>query len=59
MTLEMKLKEVSQGAFEDGLKQGIKGMIKLLKDLSYNTNDIIKNISKSMNIPEEEVKKYL
>ena len=56
MTLEMKLKEVSEEAFEDGLKQGVEGMVKLLKDLSYSTNDIIKNISKSLNISEEEVK---
>ena len=59
MTLEMKLKEIEQEAFEQGIKQGMIKQIKTLKRLNIKMEEIIKIIKEDYNISEEEIKKYL
>lgn len=60
MTLEMKLKKVSEETFEDGFKDGVKqGMIKQIKSLKefgIESSKIISKIKEDYNISEEEVK---
>ena len=55
MTLEMKLKEIEQEAFEQGMIK----QIKTLKRLNIKMEEIIKIIKEDYNISEEEIKKYL
>lgn len=59
MTFEMKLKEIAEENFEDGLEQGMIKQIKALKSFDIPDEKIIAKIIEDYYVSQDVVKKYL